>query len=282
MGARVAIVTSREETNLYGDGLLLHPALARLDITADEIPWGEGPDWASYDGVLIRGPWDYVLDRDGFLTWAASVPKLANTVEVLRWNTDKRYLRELSDAGVPVVPTAWVEPGHALPELEWDEFVVKPSISAGARLSARYERRDDIAAHVDAIHATGCVAMIQPYIAGVDTTGERGTYVFGGEVSHVIRKGPVLEPGTSASTELNANSHQLVGPAPLEPELAAFAQRVLDASPPVLYARVDTVPGPDGQPMLMELEATEPYLFLEHDPPAADRFAAAVRDWLAQ
>jgi len=41
-----------------------------------------------------------------------------------------------------------------------------------------------------------------------------------------------------------------------------------------------TVPGPDGEPLLIELEVTEPFLFLMHDPPAADRFASAVTDWL--
>jgi hypothetical protein len=80
---------------------------------------------------------------------------------------------------------------------------------------------------------------------------------------------------------MDAGSHQLVGPAAVTADLTAFAGRVLDASPDVLYARVDTVPGPDGMPLLIELEVTEPFLFLEHDPPAADRFAAAVAGWLA-
>jgi hypothetical protein len=65
--------------------------------------------------------------------------------------------------------------------MEWDQFVVKPSVSAGARLSARYARGDDITAHVAAIHATGSSAMVQPYVDAVDSTGETGTYVFGGE-----------------------------------------------------------------------------------------------------
>ena len=61
----------------------------------------------------------------------------------------------------------------------------------------------------------------------------------------------------------------------------AFARRVLKAAPPVLYARVDTAPGPDGAPLLVELEVTEPFLFLEHAPEAAARFAAAALAWLS-
>jgi hypothetical protein len=281
LGPRVALTVAQHDGDLHGDGPLLLAAFDRLAIHVDVVPWGPGPDWTSYDGVLIRGTWDYVLDRGRFLAWAATVPRLANPVDVLRWNTDKRYLLDLSVAGVPTVPTTWVEPGDTIPAIEWDDFVVKPSVSAGARLSARYRRGDDVTAHVAAIHETGSVAMLQPYLPSVDSAGETGTYVFGGEVSHAIRKGGILVEGRSASDSLDAGSHQQVGPRPVDPELVGFARHVLSAVPPVLYARVDTVPGPDGEPLLIELEVTEPYLFLEHDPPAADRFAAAVAAWLS-
>ncbi len=44
----------------------------------------------------------------------------------------------------------------------------------------------------------------------------------------------------------------------------------------LLYARVDLVPGPHGQPLLMELELTEPQLFLGYAPDAAERLAVAI------
>ena len=281
MGPRVALTVAQHDGTLHDDGPPLLAAFGRLGIDIDVVPWGPGPDWDSYDGVLIRGTWDYVLDRGRFLAWAASVPRLANPVDVLRWNTDKEYLRDFEAGGIPTVPTIWIAFGEAVPAIDWDDFVVKPSISAGARLSARYRRGDDIGAHVATIHDSGSVAMIQPYLASVDTTGETGTYVFGGEVSHAIRKGGILTTGRPATENLDHGSHLLVGPKAVDPDLAAFALRVLATSPRVLYARVDTVPGPDGGPVLMELEITEPYLFLEHASPAsADLFASAVADWL--
>jgi len=81
---------------------------------------------------------------------------------------------------------------------------------------------------------------------------------------------------------LSGGANQLVGPAAVDQRLADFALDVLACVPPVLYARVDTVMGDDGQPMLMELEVTEPFLFLEHAPEGAERFARAVVRWLAQ
>src|SRR5437763_12701347 len=118
--------------------------------------------------------------------------------------------------------------------------------------------------------------MLPLYAPPANVEHETGTYVFGGEVSHAIRKEPVLETVRVPLSDLSAGSHQLVGPAVVDRRLAAYALEVLAAAPAVLYARVDTVMDEAGRPMLMELEATEPFLFLEHAPDAADRFARAV------
>jgi hypothetical protein len=278
----VALVADRANAAMHEDGPLLIAAFSRLHIETEVVPWGTGRDWSSFDAVLIRNTFDYVFDRDAFLAWADDVARqtrLANPAGVLRWNTDKRYLRDLEASGIPIVPTVWVEAGDPVPEVDWQEFVVKPSVSCGARLSARYRRGDEIARHVDRIHAIGAAAMVQPYL-DIGPHGETGTYVFGGDVSHAISKGQVLDDLTEPREDLYGGSHQLVGPAAVDPRLAAFAASVLSVAPDVLYSRVDTVMGDDGEPVLMELEATEPYLFLEHAPEGADRFAGAVSDWL--
>src|SRR5207253_9524476 len=123
-------------------------------------------DWSRFDLVVPRSAWDYAERRDEFLAWAARVPRVLNPLIVLEWNTDKRlYLTELAEAGVPVVPTTFVEPGEpfAPPDAP---FVVKPSISAGGRSSARFEPADGhaAAALVRRIHAGGRTAMVQPLL----------------------------------------------------------------------------------------------------------------------
>jgi len=281
---RVALVTNKQSSDLFTDGPLLFSAFERLGVDTDVVSWGNGVDWARFDAVLIRNTWDYIFDRDGFLTWAeevAATTRLANPAPVLRWNTDKRYLRELEEAGVRIVPTMWVEAGDRIPDVEWPDFVVKPSVSAGARLSARYRKGDDIVRHVERIHAKGAAAMLQPYIGPVGGRHETGTYVFGGEVSHAISKAPVLAYVRSPVDDLSGGSHQLVGPAAVDPRLADHALAVAASAPPLLYARVDTVFDDDGEPLLMELEVTEPFLFLEHAPDGADRFALAAVRWLS-
>jgi hypothetical protein len=44
----------------------------------------------------------------------------------------------------------------------------------------------------------------------------------------------------------------------------------------LLYARVDMVTGPEGRPLLMELELTEPSLFFENVPGSEMLLAAAI------
>ena len=284
------MATARATTELHGDGPPLFDAFVRRKVDVDLVPWGSERDWSAYDGVVVRTTWDYIDDRTGFLEWAAAVAavtKLANPVDVLAWNTDKRYLRDLNAAGLAVVHTHWVEPvdDPTIPK-DWDDVVVKPAVSAGARRSARYGREGIDAAlrHIESLLADGITAMVQPYVADVDSRGETGTYLFGGEPSHAITKGAVLRRDQPAPDDMHLGATQPVAAAPIDPDLVAFARRTLDAVPAgsgdVLYARVDTVTDASGRPMILEVELTEPFLWLETDPAGGERFAQAVVDWV--
>jgi hypothetical protein len=63
-------------------------------------------------------------------------------------------------------------------------------------------------------------------------------------------------------------------PSPAERAVADAALAAVPGRP--LYARVDLLPGPSGEPLLAEVELTEPSLFLGLADGAPDRFAAAL------
>jgi glutathione synthase/RimK-type ligase-like ATP-grasp enzyme len=289
---RIALVGQYDDIDTFTDGPPMLEAFARRGIEAEVVPWGSPTaDWASYDGVVVRTAWDYVDRRDEFLDWARrveAVTRLANPAATLEWNSDKRYLRDLADAGVPIVPTVWVGPDERLPRWRWEEVVVKPAVSAGSRMAARHDGddRDGVAAHVEAITATGVTAMIQPYLSDVERVGEFGTYVFGGRVCHANTKSAVLRPGAPPPTDASLAHGQVGRRTELTPELIGFATAVIGRLPAAvaspLYARVDALRGGDGRLVLLELEAFEPFLFFETDPEAAVRYARAVEAWLAQ
>ncbi|WP_460365929.1 ATP-grasp domain-containing protein [Actinocorallia lasiicapitis] len=253
------------------DAPALIAALAARGAGAEAVAWDGGADWGSYDLVVVRSTWNYTDAPEAFLDWAAKVPRLANRAEVLAWNIDKRYLRDLEAAGVPVVPTLW-DPAD-LPD--WSDYVIKPAISAGARDTARWStgEAEQARAHLDALLAEGRTVMVQPYLDGIDLAGESALVFIDGAFSHAARKEPILEAGAGIS-ELNGGTLSRREPSPAELEVAG---RVLQAAPAdLLYARVDLIPGPDGAPVLLELELAEPFLFLHLAPEAAGRLADAI------
>ncbi len=279
---KVALVTSRAFADADADAPALASALARAGVDAETVPWDE-PDWpwGGYALVVVRSTWDYVARRDEFLAWASSVERLANPAAVLGWNTDKRYLADLAAAGVAVVPTTYLGPGDQLaPQV--GEFVVKPSVGAGAEDSARYGAGDlgPAQVHVASLTASGRRAMVQPYLDAVDSVGESTLVFFGGRLSHAVRRGPMLGRGSRRRPV-----DQEVGPRPATVDEVAAAEKVLWAAGRVvagadvlLYARVDLLTGPAGAPLLLELEVTEPFLYLGYDGGAPARFAAAIAE----
>jgi hypothetical protein len=283
--SRVALVTAEWFPELYEDDHPLRDALTRRGLRVDATVWDDpAVDWTAYDLVLIRSAWDYSARRDAFVAWARSVPRLANPADIIAWNTDKHYLAELTAAGLPVIKTEFVAPGETWRPPADGEWVVKPAVSAGSRDTGRYRLPQDLPAAralLDRLHAAGRTAMIQPYLAAVDTAGETAVLCLPDEngkltYSHAIRKGPLL---TGSGERTGEYSEETVARTPQPAELEV-ARRVLEQIPGgadrLHYARVDLIPGPDGAPLLLELELAEPCLFLRYATGAADRLADAI------
>lgn len=278
----IAIATAAALSYPDDDQPLLLAALAARGCAAEMVVWNDPTvDWARYERVVIRSTWDYHAQRDAYVAWAervAGITRLQNPAPVIRWNTDKRYLGELLARGVPVVPTVFLSDSEVFREPS-AEYVVKPAISAGSRDTARFQpgEGDRAQALVDAIHASGRTVMVQPYQASVDARGETALVFFAGRFDHAICKGQMLRPGEAPGRAYFAEE-RITRRTPTAEELAV-AEQVLAALPfaaeQLTYARVDLVAGPDG-PLLLELEVTEPSLFLGYSEGAADRLVAAI------
>jgi len=280
LAARVAFATCAEVPEGDEDAPLLSAALTERGIDADWVVWtDEGIDWAAFDLVVVRSTWDYAEQYERFLAWLDSLPRVLNPPGVLRWSTDKHYLLELARGGAPVVPSRFLAPGESFDPPE-GRIVVKPAVSAGGRRSAAYAAEDAPAAaeHSRHLHAEERTAIVQPYLDAIDLHGETGIVYLGGHYSHSFRKGPLLQPGTAPGTALYLDEE--VHPRDPSPGERAAADQSLAALPfapdRLLYARVDLAPGPDGKPLVLEVELAEPSLYLGCSPGAAKRLAAAV------
>lgn len=248
---------------------------------ADICVWDDPAiDWNSYDSVVVRSCWDYTGRREEFLAWARSIGRLHNPAAVVAWNTDKVYLRELNAPGTPVIQTYWdVQSGDDIGE--HSEWVCKPSISAGSRDTARWSSRENVYAHSAALIAAGRTSMVQPYVQSVDTNGETAMIFLGGEFSHAIRKSQLLHEGEGA--DVDRDSRGMItprAPTAAQHEVAAdslaVVARILALEEPLLYARVDLVTASDGSPLVIELELTEPSLFLAYSEDGAGMLIRAL------
>ena len=265
------------------DAAELVAALNSAGVVARWASWDDpSVDWAAAL-VVLRSTWDYTPRRAEFLAWAAAVPRLANPLEVVEWNSDKTYLRDLAAFGVHIVPTQWVAPGEVAELPVAGEYVVKPSVGAGSRGAGRFvaDAGRKAAAHVAQLHDAGRVVLVQPYLGDVDHEGETALIYIDGTFSHAVRKGAMLPAGVVHPV----NGYDLFVEEKITPHTASDAELRAGANAiaavrarfgsDLLYTRVDLLPSPDG-PLLVELELTEPSLFLGHAPGAADRFAAAI------
>lgn len=267
---QIGVATCAAAPDLDEDGPLLLSSLTEAGARPSVGLWDDaGVPWDSFDTVLIRSTWDYPLRREAFLGWTRRCRRTANPREVIAWNTDKRYLDDLAAAGVPTVPTVFVDPGRAVPRpaTTWSDLVVKPAVSGSAADTGRFRNLQDrgAAALMDRLHHQNRTVMVQPYLDGIDVDGEISLVFLGAQYSHAVRRAPLLlEPGVRNAVVV-ADVLDAVAPAqPSEAEFAVAAA-ALAAVPGggehLTYARVDIIPGPDG-PVLLELEATDCFLFL--------------------
>jgi len=283
----VAFVTCAELPQLDEDARRLIAPLALRGVRVTPVVWDHSDVvWTDFDLVVVRSCWDYVPRRSQFLEWARRVPQLANSAPILIWNTDKCYLRDLEDCGVSVVPTTWLKPEETWTAPVTGTWVIKPAASMASLDTGRYrmdysDQRQLALKHVRRLQAAGRVVMVQPYLVGIEDDGEMALVYLHGMFSHAVRKGPVLT-GPDEGIDRRFQPQGGLNLQLRRPTTAQFtmADRVLAAVPggrdTLLYARVDLVPDEDGNPVLMELELTEPQLYLGYDPDAADRMAAAI------
>jgi O-ureido-D-serine cyclo-ligase len=296
MKAQIALVTAAAARDQDEDLAPLADALRSRNIQVHIVDWDDAStDWSAFDLALLRSTWDYTMRFPEFRAWvrrAGERTLLLNPLPVIAWNTDKHYLAELAAAGVPVVPSTFVEPGEdAAKALEQflrahtaAEFVVKPAIGAGSRDAQRYARAQvaDARAHAQRLLDMQRSVLLQPYLDRVDEHGETALVFFAGVFSHAIRKGPLLRPGEGPTRALFALEH--ISPRTPTAEEMRVAERTLQAIPfekPLLYARVDLLHADQGgntdaEPRVLELELTEPSLFFAHAPGSAERFVEAI------
>jgi len=258
-------------------------ALEERGISVTGIPWN-APEHRldDIDLAVFRSSWDYHHAPEAFLAWLAAWEgrgvRFWNPPALVRWNLSKRYLLDLEQRGVSVVPTVLLE-GPASHHLHgvlarrgWDRAVVKPIIGASGHDATfvTTETARDVAAALD----HGGIrrpAIVQPFVAEVQTRGEWSMVFIEGVPTHAMLKFPA-SGDFRVQSSYGGSSRRAEPP----PAVLAAAGRAVDEVPAKpLYARVDGVETAAGF-LVMEVELHEPGLFFGAAPEAAGVFAEAI------
>ena len=251
----------------------------KVDITYWDNPTYE---WQETKSVLFRTIWDYFERFDEFWEWLEQVKtktRLINSYELIKWNIDKHYLKDLSSWGIETVPTYFADKGcnmklHEIAKRnQWKDLVIKPAISASAFKTYKI-LANEIQANEKLFNSLVQERnmLVQPYFETITQLGEASLMVFDGKFTHAILK--KAQPGDfRVQDDFGGTVHNYI---PTKAEIN-FAEKVFETckTKPV-YGRVDIVWDNDKNFYLSELEILEPELWIRNYPKCAERIAEAV------
>ena len=258
-----------------------------VDVTV--LPWDEsGVDFSKYDAILLRTTWDYTQQIEKFLAWSRFVSRqtrLFNPLVWIAWNHNKRYLSELANLSIEVVPTISVLPDQLVRGLDelgaCDRWFLKPMVGASSEGTFRLSDRSLVNTTLEGLD-NRFGYLVQPYLSSVETFGELSVICIDGQPSHAVRKVPV-----SGDYRVQDDYGAHDEPFQLDNSLCALSTSILEAactitgqSTPPLYARVDFLKGAGGRYLLNELELIEPSLFFRHSGASVRKLTSAFLERL--
>ncbi len=278
---KLGLAASAATIDAVADSAVLLQAATASGVQARLIDW-RGPGWAWPDAVLLHTPWDYTEHLGEFAAWLAA--QAARTTVVNPWSTTKgnlhkSYLLDLPAAGIAVPVTRLLRAGDVVDDSDLRStfgagpMVAKPAVGAGGR---RMSRLNDVAGvrTCDLVSPGGAVLedlLLQEFLPAVQTAGEHALVMIAGQVSHLVHK--VAAAGEFRVQASHGGTEHIVDP---DDATAEVERTVLPLVADLAYARVDYIVDPLRGPLVMELELTEPDLFLRHHPPAASRLVEHV------
>lgn len=282
---KLAFVTYRDAGKFVADipqeDALLKAYLSKKEVDFTFEVWDDPKvDWEAYDVLVIKSPWDYFEKPHAWYAWLKKIEhkRVLNPVKTLRWNSDKKYLQDVADAGFPIVPTYWLNKGEKINWMDLfahfstEKLIIKPRISGGALHTYALGHQDKHKMQEIEILIKDGDYMAQPFVQEIPDKGEWSFLFFNNELSHTLLK-TAKEGEFRVQHFFGGSIHSGEAPAALEVQAKAFANRF---AADCLYARVDGVEV-NGELQLVELELIEPLLFLFTHPQGFDNYYAALQ-----
>ena len=277
---KIALASCADLPGWEIDDAPLIESLKAKGVDVHQPAWTDEINWENFDATIIRTTWDYHHNIDAFLDWVGRVPRLFNNAEIIKWNANKSYLKEMESKGAVIAPTAWI-PANAIScikeimnEFDTSYGFIKPQIGACASDTFRF-KLDDYDKAQSFLNERVCMEMmVQPYIESVETIGELTAIYFAGSFSHGVQKIPV-KGDYRVQDDFGAKDM----PYAFAEDEVALMDELLTLVPQyqsLLYARFDFLKSKEGTLLLNELELIEPSMFFRHCLHSPHLFADAI------
>ncbi|TFH14245.1 hypothetical protein E4H04_10570 [Candidatus Bathyarchaeota archaeon] len=167
---------------------------------------------------------------------------------------------------------------------------MKPAVGAGSSGVRRFKKDSpDLEEHFRNLNKNGfkqkfpfgefdyspCDTIVQQYAPEITQYGEISLIFFGGEYSHCVSK--MVKTGDYRAHPIWGAKVELYDPSEREIQVAVDSLRVVGF--PTEFARIDMIPSKP-EPMLIEVELIDPFLFFEHVPETANTYADHIKQCL--
>ncbi len=242
-------------------------------------------DWSQCKYAIFRTTWDYFERFEEFFKWFTKTQKalqFINSPEVIYWNLDKHYLRDIQEM-VNIPPTLFIEKGAEnslevlFEQTKWKKAVLKPAIAGAARETFLLDSNNYTKHESDLQRLISHEAMLfQEFQYRIQEQGEISLIMIGGEYSHAVLK-KAKKGDFRVQDDFGGTVEEYT---PTEEEIE-FATKALIACPyKTLYARIDVFYDNNNLLALGELELIEPELWFRNHPKAAVQLANTLYEYI--
>ena len=270
-------------SNVLREDELVINALKEKNLSVVKKDWNDSIfDWETTRSILFRSTWDYFDKFELFKKWFNKTKNkclMINSTETIEWNIDKHYLLDLQEHQIPIPNSEFIKRGSSIDLLllmqkkNWNEIVVKPTISGAAKNTYRLKEEEIIQfgpTWEKLIYKEDFI--VQEIQNNVISEGEVAMIVIGGKFTHAVLK--KAKEGDFRVQDDFGGSIAIYNPSEEMVKLAEKCTRILTPIPS--YARVDIIWDNLMELAVSELELIEPELWFRLNPNAAQKLAQHV------
>ena len=270
-------------SNVLREDELVINALKEKNLSVVKKDWNDSIfDWETTRSILFRSTWDYFDKFELFKKWFNKTKNkclMINSTETIEWNIDKHYLLDLQEHQIPIPNSEFIKRGSSIDlsllmqKKNWNEIVVKPTISGAAKNTYRLKEEEIIQfgpTWEKLIYKEDFI--VQEFQNNVISEGEVAMIVIGGKFTHAVLK--KAKEGDFRVQDDFGGSIAIYNPSEEMVKLAEKCTRILTPIPS--YARVDIIWDNLMDLAVSELELIEPELWFRLNPNAAQKLAQHV------